>query len=147
MQKVILLIIDFFDYFHKKKILNFLKKNNYKNFNIFFDIGAHKGETIDLFIKNFNINYFYSFEASPINFKILKKNILKYKTNKIFLENIAIGSNSEKALLKQVQESSSSTLSNINLESKYFKKKKRLLNFFSKKKYYKNISTEIKTLY
>jgi FkbM family methyltransferase len=63
------------------------------------------------------------------------------------LENIAIGSNSEKALLKQVQESSSSTLSNINLESKYFKKKKRLLNFFSKKKYYKNISTEIKTLY
>ena len=147
MQKVILLIIDFFDYFHKKKILNFLKKNNYKNFNIFFDIGAHKGETIDLFIKNFNINYFYSFEASPINFKILKKNILKYKTNKIFLENIAIGSNSEKALLKQVQESSSSTLSNINLESKYFKKKKKLLNFFLKKKYYKNINTKIKTLY
>ena len=32
MQKIILLIIDFFDFFHKKKILNFLKKNNYKDF-------------------------------------------------------------------------------------------------------------------
>ena len=91
MQKIILLIIDFFDYFHKKKILNFLKKNNYKDFSIFFDIGAHKGETIDLFIKNFNIDNFYSFEASPINYEILKKNIIKYKTKNITLENIAIG--------------------------------------------------------
>ena len=147
MQKIILLIIDFFDYFHKKKILNFLKKNNYKDFSIFFDIGAHKGETIDLFIKNFNIDNFYSFEASPINYEILKKNILKYKTKNITLENIAIGSNSEKAILKQVQESSSSTLSNINIDSKYFKKKKKILNFFSKKKYYQNINVEIKTLY
>ena len=67
MQKIILLIIDFFNFFQKKKILNFLKKNNYKDFKIFFDIGAHKGETIDLFTKNFNIDNFYSFEASPIN--------------------------------------------------------------------------------
>ena len=147
MQKIILLIIDFFDYFHKKKILDFLKKNNYKDFSIFFDIGAHKGETIDLFTKNFNIDNFYSFEASPINYKILKKNILKYKTKNITLENIAIGSSSKKALLKQVQESSSSTLSNINIDSKYFKKKKRVLNFFSKEKYYQNINVEIKTLY
>ena len=147
MQKIILFILNFFDYFHKKKILNFLKNNNYRDFNIFFDIGAHKGETIDLFMKNFNINKFYSFEASPENFKILKKNISKYKDKKIYIENLAIGSSSEKASLKQVQESSSSTLTNINLDSKYFKKKKILLNFFSKKKYYTNISIEIKTLY
>jgi FkbM family methyltransferase len=147
MQKIILFILNFFDHFHKKKILNFLKNNNYRDFNIFFDIGAHKGETIDLFMKNFNINKFYSFEASPENFKILKKNISKYKDKKIYIENLAIGSSSEKALLKQVQESSSSTLTNINLDSKYFKKKEKLLNFFSKKKYYTGISVEIKTLY
>jgi len=147
MQKIILFILNFFDYFHKKKILNFLKNNNYRDFNIFFDIGAHKGETIDLFMKNFNINKFYSFEASPENFKILKKNISKYKDKKIYIENLAIGSSSEKASLKQVQESSSSTLTNINLDSKYFKKKEKLLNFFSKKKYYTDISVEIKTLY
>ena len=147
MQKIILFIINFFDYFHKKKILNFLKRNNHTDFNIFFDIGAHKGETIDLFMQNFNINNFYSFEASPKNFEILKKNVSKYKDKKIYIENVAIGSSSEKASLKQVQESSSSTLTNINLESKYFKKKQKILNFFSKKKYYTNISIEIKTLY
>ncbi len=147
MQKIILFIINFFDYFHKKKILNFLKKNDYRDFNVFFDIGAHKGETIDIFMQNFDINNFYSFEASPINFEILKRNVLKYKNKKIIIENIAIGSNSEKASLKQVQESSSSTLASINLDSKYFKKKEKLLNFFSKKKYYQNINIEIKTLY
>ena len=41
--------INFFDYFHKRKIFNFLKKNNVKDFNIFFDVGAHKGETIKYF--------------------------------------------------------------------------------------------------
>ena len=76
--------------------------------------------TIDIFMQNFDINNFYSFEASPINFEILKRNVLKYKNKKITIENVAIGSNSEKASLKQVQESSSSTLSNINIDSKYF---------------------------
>jgi len=147
MQKIILIIIDFFDYFHKKKILNFLKKNNFYEFDVFFDIGAHKGETIDLFTKNFNINNIYSFEASPINFEILKKNVSNCKAKNITLENIAIGSTSETVSLKQVQESSSSTLSNINLNSKYFKKKEKLLNFFSKKKYYQDINVELKTLY
>ena len=147
MQRIILFIIDFFDYFHKKKILNFLKRNNYRKFDVFFDIGAHKGETIDLFTKNFIINNIYSFEASPINFEILKKNITKHKNKKIILENIAIGSSSGNALLKQVRESSSSTLSKINLESEYFKKKDKILNFFSKEKYFQNISIEIKTLY
>lgn len=147
MQKIILLILDFFDYFHKKKILNFLKKNKYREFNIFFDIGAHKGETIDMFMLNFKINNFYSFEASPINFKFLRKNVLKYRDKKITIENLAIGSSSESKSLKQVQESSSSTLSKINLDSKYFKKKNKILNFFSKKNYYENINVEVKTLY
>ena len=68
MQKIILLVIDFFDYFHKIKIVNFLKKNN-KSFDIFIDVGAHKGETIELFSKNFLIKKIYSFEASPINYE------------------------------------------------------------------------------
>ena len=41
-----LLILGFLDFFHKKKILNFLAKSNLPIINIFFDIGAHKGETI-----------------------------------------------------------------------------------------------------
>ena len=139
MSRLILLIIDFFDFWHKRKILNFLKKNDHNQFNTVFDIGAHKGESIDLFIKNFNINKIYSFEASPINFNRLKEKTEKMINKdvslqtKIIIENIAIGSKNEKSKLKQITESSSSTLSNINLDSKYFNKKKILLNFLSKK--------------
>ena len=54
-QKFIILIISCFDFFYQKKIINFLKKNIGNNFPILIDVGAHKGETIDLFAKNFNI--------------------------------------------------------------------------------------------
>ena len=146
MQNIIIAILSFFDFYHKKKILNFLKEKNLNNFDIVFDIGAHKGETINLFIKNFRVNKIYSFEASPINFNILKKKNIKHQRVQIILENIAIGSKNGIAQLKQVQESSSSTLSHINLDSNYFKKKKKILNFFSNKEYFHNIEVEIKTL-
>ena len=42
--------------YHQLKIFRFLKKKDLKNFNIFFDIGAHKGESINLFLKNLNID-------------------------------------------------------------------------------------------
>tara|TARA_B110000285_G_scaffold227426_1_gene288746 strand:- start:752 stop:1483 length:732 start_codon:yes stop_codon:yes gene_type:complete len=152
MSKLILLIIDLFDFWHKKKILNFLKKNDHNQFNTVFDVGAHKGESINLFIKNFNINKIYSFEASPVNFNKLKEKTKKMISKdaslktKIVIENIAIGSKNEKSMLKQITESSSSTLSNINLKSRYFNKKKMLLNFFSKKEYFYDIEVEVKTL-
>ena len=145
-QKIIIFILDLFDFFHKRKILNFLKKENLKKINIFFDVGAHKGETIKLFSKNFDINQIYSFEASPINFKILKKNINKLKIQGVILENIALSSSNQTLYLKQVKESSSSTFSKLNFESRYFKKKKRILNFFSNNDYFTNIEIQTKTL-
>ena len=79
MIKLALLFIGLFDYFHKKKIIKFLKEDlNLRNINQFFDIGAHRGETIDLFCKNFYIDNIVSFEASPKNFLILN---LKKKKN------------------------------------------------------------------
>ena len=60
---------------HKKKIVSFFKtklKNNPINI---IDVGAHKGETIDIFYKNFNISKIFAFEANPLMFgKIKKKN-------------------------------------------------------------------------
>ena len=54
-KKLVILILFFFDYFHNKKIFNFLKKKNLTKFDVFFDIGAHKGESINLLLKNFKI--------------------------------------------------------------------------------------------
>ena len=35
-------ILGYFDLYHQKKVFNFLKKNNFLTFDIFFDIGAHE---------------------------------------------------------------------------------------------------------
>ena len=124
---VTLKILNIFDYIYQKKFINFLKKRGLNNLNVLLDIGAHEGESIKLFTNNFNINEIYSFEPSPISFKILKKNINaaegNFRKTKIILENIALGSKHEKILLKHVSESSSSTIKELNTESKYFKKK------------------------
>ncbi len=106
-----------------------------------FDIGAHKGESIEYFNKYLEIDQIYSFEASPLSFNILKNKLPKLKSNfkntKFNIENLAVGSNNGKKYLKHINESSSSTIKDINISSKYFKKKKRLLglndqNFFKK---------------
>tara|TARA_B100000900_G_C20434473_1_gene656394 strand:+ start:118 stop:864 length:747 start_codon:yes stop_codon:yes gene_type:complete len=145
------IILNLFDFFHKFKIAKFLKKIMNNDFNLIFDIGAHKGESINLFLSNFKVNKIISFEASPINFEILKKkeNKLKKKFPKsnIIIENKALGSLTEKKNFKQFQESSSSTLSQINQNSRYFKKKFSFINFFKKKdNFYNNIELNISTL-
>ena len=62
-----LLIIKIFDFFHKKKIINFLKNRKYYKFETVLDVGAHYGESIELFLENFDIKKIISFEASPKN--------------------------------------------------------------------------------
>ena len=51
----------YFDLFYQLKMFKFLKKKGFSKFEIFFDVGAHKGETIKLFTKNFKIEKIYSF--------------------------------------------------------------------------------------
>lgn len=123
--------VKIFDYFHKRKIISFLKKK-YKKFEILFDIGAHSGESIELFLKNFKVEKIFSFEASSLNFKILKSKLpyfeSKFDNSKIIIENLAIGNEKKKININQFLESSSSTIKNVNKNSEYFKKKFMLLN-------------------
>ena len=146
----VLKILGIFDLWHQFKIFKFLKKEKLEYFKIFFDIGAHKGESINLFLKNLNIEKIYSFESSPINFKVLENNLptLKKKFKKIFIniKNITLGSDKKNAFLKQIDESSSSTLNNINTQSKYFKKKQSLVYSKNKELFFKEIEIKISTL-
>jgi len=136
--------LNFFDFFHKKKIIKFLKKLNITSINIFFDIGAHKGESIAFFSKNLNIKEIYSFEASPQNFKYLKG---KYgKDKNLVIENIALSSSQENKLFNECGESSSSTFSKINKDSMYYKKKLNFFNFGSKSNFFKEKIIQTKTL-
>ncbi len=147
MHSIFLYILKLFDYFHQRKIFNFLKKKNLKKINIFFDIGAHEGESIEIFSKNFTISKIYSFEPSPINFLKLKNKVnlfLKnFKDIKVYVENVGLGDEKKRIYLKQLNESSSSTINQINKNSKYFKKKRFFLNKLHTKNFYKNIDIQI----
>ncbi len=149
-QKIVIYIIKLFDFFHHRKIFSFLNKKNLINFNIFFDVGAHKGESIKLFLKHLNIKEIVSFEASPITFEYLKKKETsfnkRFKNTKIKLENLALGSEKKSVILKHMSESSSSTISQINKNSSYFKKKYKLLNFFDSQKLYAPVEVKLETL-
>jgi len=70
--KILIIFISIVDYFNKKKIIFYFKdKTNNDALNI-IDIGAHKGETIDLFINNLNVKRIYSFEPNISLFTKLK---------------------------------------------------------------------------
>ena len=133
-------LLRIFDFFHQKKIFKFLKKQGYQKLDILFDVGAHRGESIKIFSKNFQIKKIYSFEASEINFIFLKKNISNYKKKnadiKFILENLAIGNEEKIVKIKHLSESSSSTINELNISSDYFKKKSFLLFKEKNNKFY-----------
>ena len=149
-QRITIFAISIFDFFYQKKWIKFLKKNNYNKFKLLIDIGAHKGESIELFSKNFYIKKIISFEASPITFKYLKKKIEKntpgYNNTEIVLENIALGAEDKIIEFKQFNESSSSTIKVVDEESKYYKRKFRLINFLSNKKTYQKLEIKVSRL-
>jgi len=142
--KILLMIISLIDIKNKKKIVIFFKKKlNEKLLNI-IDVGAHKGETISLFYKNFTINKILAFEPNPIVFKKLENKIKKtnYK-NKIILFNLGLGSKEEEKDLLINNDTSSSTYNVVDENTEYYKRKKRFLSMFNKDILRKKILTKI----
>tara|TARA_Y100000591_G_scaffold316503_1_gene325173 strand:- start:652 stop:1365 length:714 start_codon:yes stop_codon:yes gene_type:complete len=142
--KFLRLILNFLDHFHQKKVLGLFKKK-FTNPITLVDVGAHFGETIMIFKKNFNIKKIYSFEASPINFKVLKKNFSDNLTN-IEIFNFGIGAYTSDEFINQTVESSSSTINSINKDSKYFKRKLKILKIKEENLFFKKIPIKIITL-
>ena len=123
MKFIVLKVLTFFDFFYKRKILKVLKKLLGNGSKVIFDVGGHHGESIIFFIKNFDICKVYSFEPLEKNFLKLKKNSINI-SKKVICLNFALGNKKEKKVIKEMIESSSSTLNDINENSKYFKRKK-----------------------
>jgi len=144
--KITLYILSIFDTIYQRKIIKKFHKIFNNNINTVFDVGSHKGEFIKLILKNFVIEKIYSFEPSEKNYKILNKNIhnLSSKKNQIYLNNFALGEVNEMRKFKQMQESSSSTLSNINTNTKYFKRKNFFLNFGLDTKIFEETSINVR---
>ena len=132
--KFILKILSFFDYFKKKDVINFFKRNLIGDINNLIDVGAHHGETIMLFNMKFNINNIYAFEPSYKNFKVLEKKTKNIKNVNLRIYNYGIGETEGLFDFNESEESQSSTLVKINYKSSYYKRKEKLLKFFEKKK-------------
>ena len=142
--KILRLILNFFDFFKQRKILSlFKKKFNYPL--TLIDVGAHHGETIKIFKNNFEIKKIYSFEASPINFKILQKNFSNNFIN-VEIYNYGLGESVSDSYINQTLESSSSTINPINDNSRYLNRKLKVLNIKNKNLFIKKIPIQIITL-
>ena len=143
--KLIIIVLNFLDYFQQKKIINLINSKFLKPV-IVFDVGAHYGETIRLFNKKLKLKKIYSFEASPKNYQVLQKKIFKHNSDKIEIFNYGIGEKMSKGLINQTLESSSSTINKLNMNSKYFKKKLKILNIKSKNYFQYPVPIEIISL-
>ena len=66
-------IISLIDYPNKLKVLKFFKKNLNNDFLNIIDIGGHKGETLEFFLDNFNVNKIFVFEPNKELFEYIKK--------------------------------------------------------------------------
>jgi FkbM family methyltransferase len=128
--KLLSLIVNIIDSNNKYKIINFFKARLKSDEVCIIDVGAHKGETIDLFYKNFNILKILAFEANPSIYKVLEKKILKKYSHKVKLFNCGIGDVITKKILSIFNDSSSSTYNDIDKQSEYYQRKKRFLTPF-----------------
>ena len=127
------ILISIVDYPNKIKIISFLK-SKYENKPLkVIDIGAHKGETINLFFNNFEINKIYAFEPNNDLYQYLIKK-KKFKNKKIKIFNQGIGFKDEIKTLNIMFDSSSSTINQLDENSLYFRRKKYFLYLFSKNK-------------
>ena len=128
-------IINLIDYSNKKKILNFFKKNLSDKEITVIDIGAHKGETINFFTKNFNVVKIFAFEPNQDLFNFLKRKIIN---KNVYLYNYGVGLKNEHKDLTITIDSASSTINKINTNTKYFKRKEKILAFGKNKNFFKD---------
>ena len=132
MNYILRILLSVFDYFTQQKIINKISSLLGNNFSTLIDVGSHQCEYILSIKKNFNVKRIYGFEPNPNTFKILKKNLNKFSEIKIY--NLGIADNEENKILNQNIETSSSSINNLNQNSKYYKKKYFFYNILNLKK-------------
>ena len=101
-----------------KNIKCIKKKIKSNKFKILIDVGSHKGEYISSLKSKFLIDQTFGFEPNPDIFTILEK---KFKSSKIKVFNYGISDKNTISFNKNL-ESSSSSINNLNSNSKYYKK-------------------------
>ena len=136
------IILGFFDKFTQDQIFKFIKTVLNNKINTLLDVGSHCGEYINSINSKFKIDKIFGFEPNPKSYEILIKKIKNLNNVEVF--NFAVGKDNEISTLNQNIESSSSSINQLNENSKYFKRKYFFFNFLRKKKFINPI--KIKTV-
>ena len=124
--------------FYKPPLLDDLKKAGIKGKHFF---GYYKKWTPQ-------DNYFYAaehtgFEPNPEVFKLLEK---KFENSNVRVFNYGISDETKTVIFNKNLESSSSSINKLNLNSKYYKKKFLLLNFFNTQNVITEINVQVRRL-
>ena len=130
-------IINIFDLYHQKRIINYLKKLNLK---YFIDVGAHKGEFLS-YILSLNYKKIYCFEPQKKVFKVLYKNFKNIKNIQLF--NLGLAHKNSKITFYENKLTSTSTFSRSK-NTPFSKIKNLILN--SKNSYIDKYPINVRTL-
>jgi len=130
-------IINIFDFYHQKRIINYLKKLNLK---YFIDVGAHKGEFLS-YILSLNYKKIYCFEPQKKIFLILYKNFKNKKNVQLF--NLGLANKNSKIMFYENKLTSTSTFSK-SINTPFSKIKNLILN--SKNLYIDKYPINVRTL-
>jgi len=109
--------------YHQKKIFNQLKKLNISSV---IDVGAHKGEFLNYLLTIKSVKEIHAFEPQEEIFKMLYLSFEKNK--KVFLNNEALSNTNSTREMYLNSLTSTSTFSEINKNSSWFKFKNLILN-------------------
>ncbi len=138
-------LVLFLDNFTQRRNINSVKKYFNKEINIFFDVGCHKCETIDIFQKYFKINKIFAFDIN----KYVLNEIDKSKYTNVSFFNLGVAHINCVKKIKIDEFSFINTLQETNKESSYNNFKKiviKLLNFPRKKVSKKSCNVKIITM-
>ena len=115
-------------YNSSNKQVNFddLLKDKISNNPIIFDVGGNKGQSIEKYLKIFDKPIIHSFEPIKTEFDYMNK---KFKNNKnIFLNNFALGDETEEKKFNVTAKTGNSSFNKINLGTDWLNVKSKRYN-------------------
>ena len=116
----------YLDNISQRQNFKFIKSLLGEHISVIFDVGCHKGETIDLILKFFKVEKIYAFEPN----KILINKIDKSKYLNTEFINKALGEKKQSKKFFKSEFSPVNSLHKINPETNYSKFKQKIINFF-----------------
>ena len=111
--------------FFYPKLKRFYKNRISKKNVVIIDVGANKGQTIDLFINIYDSYEIYAFEPNKKLYYELKKKFFKYKN--IHLQNAGVSEKRGELIFNENILDETSSFEDINLNSEYAFKKAKIL--------------------